>query len=186
MFPTQRFGRIVWSLVAAMGLCLADVPACGNTFTTASRSGPTTARRPAPWRDTGSMPTTAICAATRKTSAAGGPSSSDPTLNQLIAHAYRQNISLKEAGFRILEARAQRGIAVGGLFPQSQTATGGAERVALAANSDFARIPADSTSTSTARASTWPGSSTSGDSSAARWKRPTPNSTPRWPATTRC
>jgi NodT family efflux transporter outer membrane factor (OMF) lipoprotein len=58
----------------------------------------------------------------------------DPTLNQLIAHAYRQNISLKEAGFRILEARAQRGIAVGGLFPQSQTATGGIERVALPAD----------------------------------------------------
>jgi NodT family efflux transporter outer membrane factor (OMF) lipoprotein len=58
----------------------------------------------------------------------------DPTLNQLIAHAYRQNISLKEAGFRILEARAQRGIAVGGLFPQTQTANGSAERVALPAD----------------------------------------------------
>jgi outer membrane protein TolC len=60
----------------------------------------------------------------------------DPTLNQLIAHAYRQNISLKEAGFRILEARAQRGIAVGGLFPQSQTATASAQRVGLPLDQD--------------------------------------------------
>ncbi len=29
----------------------------------------------------------------------------DPTLNQLIAHSYRQNLTVKEAGFRIKEAR---------------------------------------------------------------------------------
>ena len=108
----------------------------------------------------------------------------DPTLNQLIAHAYRQNISLKEAGFRILEARAQRGIAVGGLFPQTQTATGSAQRIARPPTRTSPR-PRSSTP-STTWASTWPGSSTSGDSSAARWKRPTPNWTTPWPATTRC
>jgi NodT family efflux transporter outer membrane factor (OMF) lipoprotein len=46
----------------------------------------------------------------------------DPTLNGLIETAYRQNLNLRIAGTRILEARASRGIAVGNLFPQSQTA----------------------------------------------------------------
>ena len=46
----------------------------------------------------------------------------DPALNRLIDTAYRQNLDLRIAGARILEARAQRNIAVGNLFPQSQTA----------------------------------------------------------------
>lgn len=46
----------------------------------------------------------------------------DTTLNGLIDTAYAQNLDLKTAAFRILEARAQRGIAAGNLFPQSQTA----------------------------------------------------------------
>jgi len=48
----------------------------------------------------------------------------DPVLDRLIDCAYRQNLSLREAGFRILQARAQRGIAVGRLFPQTQDAFG--------------------------------------------------------------
>jgi NodT family efflux transporter outer membrane factor (OMF) lipoprotein len=44
----------------------------------------------------------------------------DPVLDTLITTAYRQNLSLKMAGLRILEARAQRGIAAGNLFPQQQ------------------------------------------------------------------
>lgn len=47
----------------------------------------------------------------------------DPTLNGLIDMAYRQNLDLRAAGTRILEARAQRNISVGNLFPQSQSAT---------------------------------------------------------------
>jgi NodT family efflux transporter outer membrane factor (OMF) lipoprotein len=48
----------------------------------------------------------------------------DPALNRLIETAYRQNLDLRAAGTRILEARAQRNIAVGNLFPQSQSALG--------------------------------------------------------------
>jgi len=48
----------------------------------------------------------------------------DPILNDLIKTAYQQNLSLQEAAFRVLEARALRGVAIGGLFPQSQTASG--------------------------------------------------------------
>ena len=45
----------------------------------------------------------------------------DPVLNDLVQTAYRQNLTLREAGFRIMESRYQRQIAAGNLFPQSQT-----------------------------------------------------------------
>jgi len=48
----------------------------------------------------------------------------DPVLNDLICSAYLQNLTLREAGCRVLEARAQLGTAVGNIFPQTQTATG--------------------------------------------------------------
>lgn len=55
----------------------------------------------------------------------------DEKLNGLIDEAYRQNLSLREAGCRVLEARAQLGIATGQLFPQSQNVTGGYSRDAF-------------------------------------------------------
>jgi NodT family efflux transporter outer membrane factor (OMF) lipoprotein len=48
----------------------------------------------------------------------------DPALTALVAKAVEGNISLKSAGLRVLEARAQMGIAVGNLYPQSQQANG--------------------------------------------------------------
>ena len=48
----------------------------------------------------------------------------DATLSGLVETAYRQNLDLRAAATRILAARAQRGIAVGNLFPQSQRALG--------------------------------------------------------------
>ncbi|UCD73784.1 MAG: TolC family protein [Phycisphaerales bacterium] len=52
----------------------------------------------------------------------------DPVLNDLVAKAYGQNLSLRIAGLRVLEARARRGIAAGLFFPQVQglSATGAA------------------------------------------------------------
>jgi NodT family efflux transporter outer membrane factor (OMF) lipoprotein len=46
----------------------------------------------------------------------------DPKLNALVDEAYRQNLTLRSAGTRILAARARRNIAVGSLFPQTQQA----------------------------------------------------------------
>jgi NodT family efflux transporter outer membrane factor (OMF) lipoprotein len=57
----------------------------------------------------------------------------DPTLNHLIECAYRQNISLRVAGCRILEARAQLGIAQGRIFPQQQDAFGSYQRIGVSA-----------------------------------------------------
>jgi NodT family efflux transporter outer membrane factor (OMF) lipoprotein len=48
----------------------------------------------------------------------------DPVLDSLIANAYQQNLSLREAGTRVLQARAQLGIAVGNFFPQTQQMKG--------------------------------------------------------------
>jgi len=44
----------------------------------------------------------------------------DPVLNTLVETAYRQNLSLQVAGLRVLEARAQLGIAIGFQYPQQQ------------------------------------------------------------------
>jgi len=46
----------------------------------------------------------------------------DPVLETLVANAYEQNLDLRTAGFRVLEARAQRAITAGNLLPQSQQA----------------------------------------------------------------
>jgi len=48
----------------------------------------------------------------------------DPILDELILEGYSQNLTLRQAGARILEARAVQGIAIGGLFPQVQQANG--------------------------------------------------------------
>jgi NodT family efflux transporter outer membrane factor (OMF) lipoprotein len=48
----------------------------------------------------------------------------DPALDRLMKIAYCQNLTLREAGFRVLEARYQLAIARGEFFPQLQTATG--------------------------------------------------------------
>src|SRR4051794_3325557 len=48
----------------------------------------------------------------------------DPTLNVLICRAYQQNPNLRAVGTRVLQARAQQAIAVGNVFPQTQTLSG--------------------------------------------------------------
>ncbi|MDH5575554.1 MAG: efflux transporter outer membrane subunit, partial [Nitrospirota bacterium] len=46
----------------------------------------------------------------------------DSVLNTLVEKAFQQNLNLEMAGLRILEARAQLGIAVGSQYPQTQEA----------------------------------------------------------------
>ena len=48
----------------------------------------------------------------------------DPALDRLLDRAYKENLSLRIAGVRVLESRALLGIAVGELFPQTQQASG--------------------------------------------------------------
>ena len=53
----------------------------------------------------------------------------DPILNSLVEEASRENLGLQVAGLRILEARAQLGIATGTLYPQQQNADASAAAV---------------------------------------------------------
>jgi NodT family efflux transporter outer membrane factor (OMF) lipoprotein len=48
----------------------------------------------------------------------------DPVLNRLIELAYNQNLTLVDAGTRVLEARAQLGVAIGEFYPQVQQGNG--------------------------------------------------------------
>ncbi len=52
----------------------------------------------------------------------------DDYLDMLVRDAHLQNLTLREAGFRIQEARARRAVAHGELFPQSQTLFGSYRR----------------------------------------------------------
>jgi NodT family efflux transporter outer membrane factor (OMF) lipoprotein len=58
----------------------------------------------------------------------------DPALNTLAETAYQQNLPLRIAGLRILEARARLGVAIGGRYPQLQQAAGGFTRVSASEN----------------------------------------------------
>jgi len=55
----------------------------------------------------------------------------DPILEQLIQAAYQQNLPLRVAGLRVLEARTQRSITAANLFPQSQAGFGQYSRTQL-------------------------------------------------------
>jgi NodT family efflux transporter outer membrane factor (OMF) lipoprotein len=65
----------------------------------------------------------------------------DPVLDSLIWSAYQQNLSLRVAGLRILEARAQRAIVAGELFPQNQQAFGDYTRTNLSKNGPAGASP---------------------------------------------
>ena len=69
----------------------------------------------------------------------------DPVLNQLVETAYGQNLPLQQAGLRILQTRAQLGIAVGQFFPQVQDGTGSYTRSHISTNvaglNDLSRLP---------------------------------------------
>src|SRR3954470_2393387 len=55
----------------------------------------------------------------------------DPALDRLIDLAFRQNLPLQIAGLRIVEARAQFGVATGRQFPQTQALTANVTAIGL-------------------------------------------------------
>ena len=58
----------------------------------------------------------------------------DPVLDRLIDTAYRQNLDLRVAGLRILQAQAQLAIAVGSQYPQTQQGFGSLTRSRISEN----------------------------------------------------
>lgn len=65
----------------------------------------------------------------------------DPDLNQIVTQAYEQNLSLRAAGMRVMEARAQRGIAAGLLLPQYQEAAGSYNRIQVSERGNALGLP---------------------------------------------
>jgi NodT family efflux transporter outer membrane factor (OMF) lipoprotein len=58
----------------------------------------------------------------------------DPVLTRLVHEAYEQNLSLRAAGLRVIQARAVRGIAVGEFFPQEQAISAGYSKNQISKN----------------------------------------------------
>lgn len=58
----------------------------------------------------------------------------DPVLDAVVELAYHQNLPLQAAGLRVIEAQARRGIAIGGIFPQTQEINASYSRTRSSAN----------------------------------------------------
>src|SRR5262249_21114189 len=58
----------------------------------------------------------------------------DPALDTLIDLAYRQNLTLQVAGIRIMEARAELGLATGRKWPQVQAVSASATAIGVSKN----------------------------------------------------
>ena len=58
----------------------------------------------------------------------------DPILDHLVDLAHQQNLTLELAGLRVLESRAQLGIATGAQYPQQQIASGSATHISPSEN----------------------------------------------------
>ncbi len=58
----------------------------------------------------------------------------DPNLEELVQVAYQQNLTLRAAGLRVLQARTQRDISALNLLPQSQAMTGSYSRNQISRN----------------------------------------------------
>jgi len=106
-----------WALPGALALALCGCTPLSEYVHNGFKVGPNYKRPPAPvaqhWIDAGDV---------RVRSEEADDSHwwtafNDPELIELVRTAYRQNLTLREAGYRVLEARAQLGIAVGELFP---------------------------------------------------------------------
>jgi len=68
----------------------------------------------------------------------------DPVLDQLVEHAYYQNLPLQVAGLRIFEARARLGVSIGQQYPQSQQVNGNLTRVEQSDNApNFSSVADD-------------------------------------------
>ena len=58
----------------------------------------------------------------------------DPVLTALVNKAYEQNLTLRAAGLRVIQARAARGISVGEFFPQEQEISADYAKVRISDN----------------------------------------------------
>jgi NodT family efflux transporter outer membrane factor (OMF) lipoprotein len=65
----------------------------------------------------------------------------DPLLTTLLRQSYSQNLTIRAAGFQIMQAQNARAIALGEIFPQSQTFAAGFNRNQISTNGGIASVP---------------------------------------------
>jgi NodT family efflux transporter outer membrane factor (OMF) lipoprotein len=122
--PWSRACVLAWLAIVLWLPCLAGCTSISEYVRNGFKVGPNYGRPPAP------VATDWIDAADKRVRTDSDDVDqwwtvfNDPVLNKLIENAYRQNLTLREAGFRVLMARAQLGISVGDLFPQTQFSDG--------------------------------------------------------------
>ena len=124
-----------WAGLLGLLLVVSCLAGCGTSFGQYVRSG----FKVGPAYQPPATTVTAGWIDERDERLAGGPeldfawwrALNDPVLDSLVQTAYGQNLTLQEAGYRVLEARSQRAIAAGNLFPQSQTLLGSYRRQQL-------------------------------------------------------
>lgn len=135
MHAFQRLGILTAAVFAAIPSLLGGCAGFGDYFKNGLKVGPNYAQPPA------AVPSQWIEADdARVRSDAQNLSQwwsvfNDPTLDSLIDEAAAQNLSLREAGFRILQARASLGFSQGNIWPQTQEAFGGYSRQRVSTNS---------------------------------------------------
>jgi NodT family efflux transporter outer membrane factor (OMF) lipoprotein len=134
MLQTFRPGWIAWGAVTAMAWALTGCTSPSEYVHNGFKVGPNYCKPAAAvaktWIDAGD----ARVRSNPDDLARWWQVFNDPALNRLILCAYQQNLTVKQAGFRILEARYKLAIAKGNLFPQTQTANGSYQREAISGN----------------------------------------------------
>jgi len=133
----QPHGRGQLALLVAAGMLTA--PGCtswGDYWRNNMKVGPTYQRPIAPvepeWIDADDPQVRSEC----EVESQWWRQFNDPVLDQLVLQAYEQNLSLREAGFRVLASRAAYNITVGGFMPQAQGAIAEYARWQLSNNVD--------------------------------------------------
>jgi NodT family efflux transporter outer membrane factor (OMF) lipoprotein len=123
-------GRVDLFVMTSIVCCLLLLPGCGlsnwahNGFKIGPEYCPPTATVADDWIDASDAHLVESVASDSQ----WWSTLNDPILDGLINTAYQQNLSLREAGWRVEQARAARAIAAGNLFPQSQQGFGQYER----------------------------------------------------------
>jgi NodT family efflux transporter outer membrane factor (OMF) lipoprotein len=120
-----------WALLCILSLCMCGCTSLSEYIDNGFKVGPNYKRPPAPvaehWIDANDVRVRSQEADDSHWWTVFG----DPVLDDLVQTAYRQNLTLREAGFRVLENRAMLAGSIGNLFPQTQTTNGSYQRVNL-------------------------------------------------------
>jgi len=129
MYPPDHRWPRRWGVFAALTVWLAGCTPWSQYVHNGFRVGPNYARPPAPvardWIDAKDDRLDATDVRVRRQPddlSQWWTVFNDPVLDALILRAAGENLTVREAGFRVLEARAQRAIARGNLLPQTQEA----------------------------------------------------------------